>query len=329
VSLFRDLLARIEALPGVVSATTIHFGPGTGSGGLSGTYQFEGQTQDQAEANPWGSFDSITPTYFRTLGVPIREGRDFTGADTSDAAPVAIVSESVARYYWPGQSAVGKRVKFTSESPWATIVGVAGDTRYRELTRNWMSVYFPAEQFFFYIPQAVIVRTVTEPASTMPLVRTAILQREPATAMQAATTMSRMLATEIGRERATFAVMLTFSAITVVLAVVGVYAVLSYDVTERRRELAIRSAIGASPGTLFRSVVKRAARLGAAGTGLGLTVGLAGAPLVGPLLYEVTPLDESTFATAAGLLLFAAALAGIAPGIRAARSAPADVLRQP
>ena len=327
VALYRELLARIEALPGVVSATTMHMGPGTGSGGLSGSYDFEGQTEAEAENNPWGSFDAITPTYFRTLGVPIREGRDFTSADNRDAAPVAIVSESVAKRYWPGQRAVGKRLRFTADSPWSTVVGVAGDMRYRELTQTWMAVYFPAEQFFFYQPAAIIVRSASSAAAIVPAVRAAIQEREPGTAIHAVTTMDTMLAKEVARQRATFAVMLFFAAMTVLLAVVGVYGVLSYDVSQRRHELAVRSALGASPARLFRRVFWRSLGLGAAGTGLGVATALLATRALEPLLWEISAVDLTTFATAAALVLAAACLAAIAPGTRAARSAPAEVLR--
>ena len=328
VALYRDLLSRIEALPGVVSATTIHMNPGTGSGGLSSTPLFEGQSEDEAESNPWASFDAITPSYFPTIGVPILEGRNFQDSDRRDAEPVVIVSESIARRYWPGQNAIGKRLRFTKDSPWSTVVGVAGEMRYRELTRTWMAVYFPADQFFFYQPQAILVRTASSTAAVIPSVRSAIQAREPGMAVDAATTMDALLASDVARPRATFAVMLLFAAMTLVLAIVGVYGVLSYDVSQRRRELAVRSALGASPTRLFGSVAWRSVRLGAAGTSIGLATALVGARALEPLLFEVRPVDPMTFVTAAGVLLAAATLAAVAPGTRAARSAPADVMRE-
>ena len=115
LALYDRLLPQVEAIPGVMSATPIHLGPGTGTVGLSAPMMFQGQTPDEAAKNPWASFDAVTPSYFRTLGVPIVRGRDFTDADSREAQPVAIVSEAVARRYWPGQDPLGKRVQVADE----------------------------------------------------------------------------------------------------------------------------------------------------------------------------------------------------------------------
>ena len=328
VALYRDLVARIEALPGVVSATSLHMLPGTGHGGLSARNVFEGQTTEEARNDPYGTFDPVMPTYFQTLGVPIREGRAFTEADSRDAARVAIVSESVAERYWPGESGVGKRLKFDSDSSeWITVVGVAGETRYRELTRPWLTVYFPADQFFYYRPISIVVRSAASATAIVPSVRTAIREREPGAAIHAVETMDSILANRLARERTTFAVMSLFAAITLVLAIVGVYGTLSYDVGQRRRELAVRSALGASPVRLFRGVMQRSAGLGAGGAVVGLALAFVSTRPLESLLFEVSPTDSGTFAAAAALVLASACLAALAPGLRAARSAPADVLR--
>jgi hypothetical protein len=144
------LLPKLSALPGVMDATTVHLVPGTGQAGLSTRMMFEGQRPDEARNNPYGTWEPIMPSYFATLGIPITQGRAFADADDGNAAPVAIVSESVAQRYWPGQNPVGKRVQFTPQFEWTTVVGVAADTRYRELTRAWLTVYCPAKQFSFF-----------------------------------------------------------------------------------------------------------------------------------------------------------------------------------
>jgi MacB-like periplasmic core domain len=160
LAFYHQLLPQVEALPGVVSASPIHLGPGTGTLGLSAPMAFEGQTPGEARTNPWSTWEPVFSSYFRTLGIPIVRGRDFTDADRSDGAPVAIVSESIAQRYWPGQDPLGKRLQFvpTSEWPWVTVVGVAADTRYRELTKSWMTVYFPAGQFFYFQATSLVVR---------------------------------------------------------------------------------------------------------------------------------------------------------------------------
>ena len=131
LAFYERLVPEIAALPGVVSVSPFHIGPGSGSAGLSARIRFEGQTDEEARRNPWANWDPVMPGYFETLGIPITRGRSFTRADRPDAAPVAIVNEALARHYWPGQDPLGKRLQITSDSPWATVVGVAADLRYR------------------------------------------------------------------------------------------------------------------------------------------------------------------------------------------------------
>ncbi len=327
VRLYRDFVTRLEALPGVVSAAPFHTGPGTASGGLSATMLFEGQTADDARTNPWATFDPVAPSHFRTLGIPIRQGRAFTEADRADSERVAIVSESVARRYWPGQNPIGKHVRLDEQSPSATVVGVAGETQYRELTKTWLTVYFPAEQSFYFRPNFLAARSASTAASIVPAVRAALHDREPAVAIHNVTTMDAMLASEVARQRTTFAVMLLFAGMALFLSAVGVYGVLAYDVSHRRHELAVRSALGASPRRLFRSVLDRSLGLAAVGVVIGLVVAAVLTRSLESLLFEVSPGDPGTFAIAAGLLVTTACLAAIGPGRRAARSAPAEVLR--
>ena len=325
--LYRDFVNRLEALPGVVSATPVHTGPGTANGGLSATMMFEGQTADDAKRNPWATFDPVAPSHFRTLGIPIRQGRAFTEADRADSERVAIVSESVVRRYWPGQNPIGKHVRLDKDSPSATVVGVAGETQYRELTKTWLTVYFPAEQSFYFRPNFLAVRAASTAVAIVPSVRAALRDRESATTIHNVTTMDTMLASEVAQQRTTFAVMLLFAGMALFLAAVGVYGVLAYDVSHRQHELAVRSALGASPRRLFRSVLDRSLGLAAAGVVIGLVVASVLTGSLESLLFEVSPSDPGTFAIAAGLLVTMACLAAIAPGRRAARSSPAEVLR--
>ena len=173
LAFYDQLLPRVEALPDVISASPIHMRPGTGTMGLSAPMLFEGQTPAEAKTNPWSTWEPVRPSYFGTLGIPIVRGRGFTAADRRDGAPVAIVSEAVARRYWPGQDPIGKRLQFvpTPEWPWVTVVGVVPDTRYRELTRSWMTVYFPADQFFYFQAASLVVRTASTPERLVPAIR--------------------------------------------------------------------------------------------------------------------------------------------------------------
>jgi putative ABC transport system permease protein len=272
----------------------------------------------------------VLPSYFETLGVPIVRGRALTTADRRDGAPVAVVSESVARRYWPGQDPIGRRLRFVADSewPWVTVVGVAADTRYRELTRTWMSVYFPADQFFFFQASSLVVRATAPPAALVPAILQRVRALEPGAAVESAATIETLLARELSRPRTALVVSGIFAAIAIVLAAVGVYGVLSYEVRQRRRELAVRSAIGATPSGIFRVVVRRSLIVGAVGAGAGVLIAASLTHTLSSLLFEVRPLDPAVFLAGAGGLLAVVLLAACIPARRAAAADLVAGLRQ-
>ena len=327
LAFYEELLPDITAIPGIVSATPVELGPGTGGLGLSALYVFEGQTLDEAATNPFSTFEGVTPSYFRTLGIPIVRGRGFSDADTSTAAPVAIVSEAVARRHWPGENPVGKQLKFIPDFPWATVVGVAGEVRYRQLTRPWPAVYFPASQFFFFSPGLLAVRTTTDPETLLPVIRDRIRAREPDLALDRTSTMEALLAGELSRPRAALTVSMLFAIAAVILAGIGVYGTVTYEVSQRRYELAIRSAIGASPAQIRDAVIRRGAALALVGIGAGMAGALATTRLMTALLFEVTPTDARAFLVGAGVLLAITLLASYIPSRRAAKADPLTALR--
>jgi putative ABC transport system permease protein len=238
-----------------------------------------------------------------------------------------LLSEAVARRYWPGQHPIGKRLQFTAQFPWTTVVGVAADTRYRELTRDWLTVYFPAKQFFFFSPGAVVVRTTADASSRLSDIQRAIRSAEPGIAVHSAGTMERLAANEIARPRMAVVVAMLFTAMAIVVAAIGVYAVFAYDLTHRGRELAVRSAVGATPAQLFGAVVRESIALGAAGAALGLAVSSLLTSFLRAILFEVTPLDATSFVTAGIGLLAIVVAASAVPAHRAARVDPMRLLR--
>jgi ABC-type lipoprotein release transport system permease subunit len=261
------------------------------------------------------------------MGIPITDGRAFTDADDRDAPPVAIVSESVVRRYWRGQNPIGKRLQFTSESPWATVVGVAADTRYRELTRDWLTVYFPARQFFFFSPDNVVVRTAVPPATLADELRRTIRRVEPSVAVQSIVAMDQLMADELARPQAAMAIGILFALLAVVVAGIGVYAVHSFEITHRRRELAVHAALGASPVQIVTATLRRAIGLGAVGTVAGLAAASWLMQFLAAILFEVATLDAVSFAVAATGILAVVTLASIVPARRAGRTDPAVLLR--
>jgi predicted permease len=328
LAFFEQLQATVTAIPGVVSASSDHTGPGTGSAGLSSGMIFEGQTDEEAKKNPWAGWEPVTPSYFETMGIPIVRGRGFTRADGKDGAPVVVVSEAVARRYWPGQDPLGKRLRLGTDFPqWVTVVGVAADLRYRELTRNWLYAYFPAPQFFFFDPGLLVVRTRVAPQTLGPAIQQAIRSQDPEAAVVSVATMDAELGKELVRPRTAATVTALFALMAVGLSWLGVYGVISYEVLQRRRELAVRSALGASPARLFKAVLGRSLMLGLGGIALGCTAAPVLTRSLRSLLYEVVPGDPASFAVGGALLLAAVVLAALVPARRAASADPVTALR--
>jgi putative ABC transport system permease protein len=332
LAFYDELLPRVMALPGVVSATPTHVGPGSGTFGLSAPMFFEGQTPDESRTNSFSTWEPVLPSYFRTFGIPILRGRAFTDTDRRDGAPVAIVSESVAERYWPGRDPIGRRLQFVRstsgpEWPWVTVVGVAADTRYRELTKSWMTVYFPADQFFFFQAASLVVRASSTPEALAPALREAVRAIEPGATVASIAPMDTLLAREIARPLTAVTVSGGFALIAIALAAVGVYGVMSYEVRQRRREIAVRSAIGATSAAIFKTVLQRSLLVGLAGAGIGLVLAGAVTRTLVSLLYGIQPVDPVVFLVGAGVLLAVVAAAACLPARRAAAVDPIDALR--
>jgi putative ABC transport system permease protein len=329
LAFYDQLLPQVEALPGVVSASPTHVGPGSGALGLSAPMLFDGQTPQEARTNPWATWEPVLPSYFRTLGIAIVRGRGFTDADRRDGAPVAIVTESVAHRYWPGQDPLGKRLQFVAAPnwPWVTVVGVVADTRYRELTKSWMTVYFPADQFFFFQAASLLIRAASAPDALVPAILERVRTLEPGATVETVSSMDTLLARELARPLTSLTVTGVFALVAILLAAVGVYGVMSYEVRQRRRELAVRSAVGATPADIFRSVVRRSLIVGAAGAVAGLVLATSVTHTLRSLLYGVQPIDPGVFLTVAGVLLGVVFIATSFPARQAARTDPVVALR--
>ena len=320
-------MEAIERLPGVISAAPFHMPPGTATTGLSSPFQFEGQTPDESATNEWANWDIATPRYFETMGIPIVSGRAFTRTDTADAQRVAIVSESAADRYWPGQEPIGKRVRISPRFEWATVVGVAADLRYRELTSNWMTVYYPAAQSFHFDAANLAIRTARPPSTLLSAVRDAIQAVEPAIPIDTLTPLDELLAAELARPRLAVRISVAFGLVTLALITVGLVGTVSFDARQRRVETAIRSALGASPHALRRLVAGRGLRIAAAGVITGLAATALGGHALAGLSADVPPLDPVTLAAVAGGLALLAVMACWIPARRAASTDPSEMLR--
>ena len=261
------------------------------------------------------------------MGIPIVSGRAFARTDTAAAQLVAIVSESTAARYWPGEEPIGKRVRISPRFEWSTVVGVAADLRYRELTNNWLSVYYPAAQSFHFTAGHLAIRTDRQPSTLSSTVRDTIHAIEPSIPIGTLTPMDELLAAELARPRLTAWISMAFGLVTLALITVGLFGTVAFDARQRRVEMAIRSALGASPRALRRLVAGRGLRMAAAGVVTGLAATAFGTRALAAVLFGVAPLDPATLATVAGGLALLAVMACWIPARRAASTEPSELLR--
>jgi putative ABC transport system permease protein len=269
-----------------------------------------------------------SPDYFRALSVPIRTGRAFTSRDDKDAPRVAIVSDSAARRLWPGQGAVGRRLRLAPGEGWLEVVGVAGDVRHNVLltAEPKQVLYLPLLQK----PQSamsLVVRTAGEPLSAVSGVQAAISSLEPRAAAGDILTQRRVMESALSPQRVTAVMLLIFAAIGVALAASGIYGVLAYTVAQRRHEFGVRMALGAHRADILRLVLSQAVRLCGAGVALGLAGAFALLRVLRSVLFETTGADPLTFAALPVALLVVALLSSLVPARRAAHADPIAALR--
>jgi putative ABC transport system permease protein len=325
-----DVIARLESAPGVDGATPINTPPFAGAAGWdASSFTIEGQDPERARTNPSLNLEAIHPSYFATFEVTFVRGRTFEPADRSGAPEVAIVSADLAEHAWPGQDPIGKRLKFggaDSKDPWRTVVGVVRPTRYRELAVPRATLYLPAEQFMVsaYI---LAVRTTSPPGLVAELAREHVRAVDPDVQVTRVAPFTQLLETPLARPRFNAFLIGLFGFTALLLAAIGLYAVMGAHVRERYAEIGIRVALGATSSDVGRLVLGEGLRLAALGAALGLAGAAVGTRLLRSLLFDVHPLDPASMLGAALLLVGASALAAYLPARRAARVDPLSVLR--
>ena len=267
----------------------------------------------------------MTPAYFAAMRIPMVRGRAFTSADREDTAPVGIISESMARKYWPGEDPIGRRLKV--RDTWITVVGISGDIiQDWFLRRNSPTLYRPMAQSpsdYF----GILVRTAGDPAGAAGAIRQALLRVDPNQPVFDLMTMRRSLHERTIGLQYLASIMATFAVLALVLAAVGLYAVISYLVAQRRHEIGLRMALGASPRDVVQLTVGQAFKLTVFGTVIGLALSIALARVMEAALLGIATSDARVFAAFAGILMSAALLAGYLPARRAAAIDPMIALR--
>src|SRR5213595_2642486 len=328
-ALLERLLSQVRAIPGVRAASPVVAVPFSGSGGWDGKPQAEGQSAEQTAANPMLNMEVVTPDYFATLGISVRRGRVFTDADREGAPRVVVISESAARYYWPGVDPIGKRLGIGENLERAvTVVGVVPDTRYRDLRDARASIYHPLRQSFFpYMPMKLAIRTSSPPAELVPAIRRVIAETEPGVALASAAPFETFLDGPLAQPRLNALLLAVFAGAAVTLAAVGLFGTMATMVRQRTRELGVRMALGATAADLRRMVLRRGLTIAAVGIGAGVLGAVATNRLLVTLLYDVTPTDLATLTAVTGLLIGVAVLASLVPAQSSARVDPMVALR--
>jgi hypothetical protein len=259
--------------------------------------------------------------------MPVQQGRPFVESDDRGAPSVVILNASAARLLWPGMSAIGRRVR-VMDRKLATVIGLVPDTRYRDLREARPSIYFPLRQSLFpYVPLTFAIRAAGDPLAVVPALRHAFAQSASGVALESADSFESLLGGPLALPRLNALLLSVFAAAALLLAAVGLYAVVAAAVRQRTREFGIRLALGASPGALGRTVLREALAVAVVGTGAGVVGALALSRAVRSLVFEVSPSDPATLGAVALLLLLVAVVAAHPPARHAARTDPLQALR--
>lgn len=324
------VLERLSAVPGIDAATPVNAEPFAGATGWDvPRFTAEGQREEQVAANPSLNFEAVFPGYFSTLGIAIRRGRGFTPDDRADAPRVAVVDEAMAARSWPGQDAVGRRVKFGglhSRNEWLSVVGVAATTRYRELMTPRPTLYVPAEQLMVTAARLVI-RTRATPGFAAGAVRDAVRAADASVRVVRVAPYALYLRRPLASPRFNALVFGLFGTSALLMSAVGLFGVMAASVRHRRPELGVRLALGASSGAVLRMVLGDSLRLALPGAAAGLVLVWLLAGLLRGLLFGIEPLDPASLLGAAAVVVTAALAASWLPARDAARVSPVEVLR--
>ncbi len=328
LSFYDGAIERLAEVPGVESAGAIWRLP-IAEGGAYQILEVEGH-ETAAGETPWIYWRAVAGDYFRTLRIPLLEGAIFDGSERADQQLVGIVNEGVAKTYWPGESAIGKRLKNSIDGEeWVTVVGVVGDVRHESIRQSeQLTLYRPLAQSPSWVDgMALVARTTIDPSAALPALRAELQTLAPEVPVHRMTSLDDVVTGSIAQERLAGATIGIYGLLALGLAAVGVFGLLAFTVGERRREICIRMALGAAPPRILRNVVLE----GMAPALLGIVVGIAMAWITGryleSFLYQISAQDPLTLAVVVVALLAVALAACWLPARRATRVQPALVLR--
>ena len=339
---YTALLARVSAMPDVESVGAVFQRPLEHAGiGMDAPILIEGQRVALEfrdwERNPMVNFESVTPDYFRAVGTRVVRGRAFTDRDDERASRVAIVSDRLARRLWPGQDPIGRRIHAPGvldaadvavQQRWPLVVGVVEDARYRGLSDPRFDLYVPYLQHSALLVKHLMVRTTQDPLALVNAIRADARALEPAALVENVTTMDRIVGQAMAPWRFSATTLGLLGILALVLASLGVYAIVNQSVVERTREIGVRVAVGARPQQIATLVMRDGLRLTAAGIAVGLVAVVFASRILTSLLYDVEPRDPMTLIGMALLFALVSTAAMLVPMWRATRVDAIIALKQ-
>jgi putative ABC transport system permease protein len=330
INFYDEVLARVEALPSVQSAAYTTSVPLEWKGGTTG-FRPEGK-EVLAQLTYDANHRQVSPGYFTTMGIGVLRGRPFDERDRLDAEPVAIVNEAMAREFWPGEEAIGKRFKMGGpDEPWRRIVGIAADVRQMGVDAPVKAeMYFPYSQMTvspWYAPRDLVIRTSGDPTRVIAAVRQEIRAVDPDQPLSNITTMASVIDKETAPRRIGTVLSTAFAGLALILAALGIYGVLSYYVVQQTRHIGVRLALGGRPRDILSLVLRKGILLTSIGVVIGLAASVGLTRFMQSLLFGVRALDPVTFAVVACVITAVALAACAIPARRAAKVDPLVALR--
>jgi predicted permease len=304
-------------------------------GDAAWSIMIDGHVVTRISDAPFAKPENVTPDYFRAMSIRLLRGRTFTEQDRIGAAPVAVISEGMAKKLWPGVDPIGHRLKmFGDQATWATIVGVVADVRARGFQQDIPeTMYFPysqSGQTSYGVPSlmTLFVKTSGDPSAVGPALRRIIHDVDRTIPISEVATMDRVVGNSIASRRFATALLLGFALLALVLAGIGIYGVMSYGVSQRRGEIGIRIAMGASPGSIGRLVAGEGGRVTAIGLALGLVGAFAVGRLIQAMLVGIGGADPATTVGVVATLSVVSTCACLIPARRATSVSPTEALRE-
>ncbi|HEX9892401.1 MAG TPA: FtsX-like permease family protein, partial [Gemmatimonadales bacterium] len=321
----RSLIEQVESIPGVRAAAVASTLPLTGAWESTG-FSIEGKPAP-TPGNPYTAFFAgVSEGYFSALRVPVIRGRTFSRADP-DSVPVAVISETLARAYWPNEDPLGQRIRVFGDFP-LQIVGVVGDVRQRQLGSEPERMLYLPPSVYTGPSVTLVVSTTGAPLSIVPTVRERLRALDRGTPLTAVASMEDILAESLAQQRFSATLLGVFSTAALALAVLGLYSVISFGVARRAREFGVRLALGAHPGRVQRMVLREGLTLSLVGVGAGVAGAAALSRVVSGLVYGASTTDPATLLGVAALLTTVTLIATLVPARRAMTVDPAVVLRE-